>query len=109
MQSSRRGTDGVRRFLPYISAFLIIYGAIGVAVNLRLVPLIIEGLTGWLGTQWSAFAPPLQLSFLQPLQAHFDAFPWLPWAAWLAGVALLPLLPTQSRSLSPQRPKEARR
>src|SRR5881398_3803523 len=91
MQSSRRGVEGIRRFLPYISAVLIIYGVIGVAVNLRFLPLLIEALTGWLGPGWSAFAPPLQLSFLEPLQAHFDARPWLPWAAWLVGVTLLPL------------------
>ncbi|MEO8287435.1 MAG: hypothetical protein ABI670_13500 [Chloroflexota bacterium] len=85
--------QSIRRFLPYISAILIIYGAVGVAVNLRLIALIIGALTGWLGPSWSAFAAPIQLSFLAPLQAHFDARPWLPWAAWLVGAALLPFFP----------------
>ncbi len=89
---------GIRRFLPYIAAILIIYGAVGVAVNLRLVSLLIEGLTGWFGpqAQWSAFAAPLQVSIMGPLEAHFDARPWLPWAAWLAGTALFPLFAGRS-------------
>jgi len=103
MQSSGRGVGGFRRFVPYVAAVLIVYGAVGVAVNLRLVALFIEGLTGWLGpqAQWSAFAAPLQVSLLGPLEAHFDARPWLPWAAWLVGTALLPLIPARSPAARP--------
>ncbi len=76
------------RFVPYISAILIAYGALGVAINLRLLSLLIEGISGWLGgsVAWDA---PLQLGILSPLEAHYDARPWLAWAAWLLGAALL--------------------
>jgi hypothetical protein len=101
MQSSRSGVGGIRRFLPYLAAILIVYGAVGVAVNLRLVSLLVEGLTGWFGpqAQWSAFVAPLQVSIMGPLEAHFDARPWLPWAAWLVGTALFPLFPGRSTAL----------
>lgn len=76
------------RILPYVSGILIFYGALGVAINLRLVSLLIEGVSGWLGGRvgWDV---PLHAGFLSPLEAHYDARPWLAWAAWLLGVALL--------------------
>ena len=84
----RRKSSQPRIFL-IISALLIIYGAVGVAVNLRLLPLLFEGVGAWFGghVAWDA---PQQFGWLGPLQAHYDARPWLAWAAWLAGVALLP-------------------
>src|SRR5690348_11616565 len=76
------------RILPYISGILIVYGALGVAVNLRLIPLLIEGISGWFSGRvgWDI---PLRISFLSPLESHYDGRPWLAWAAWLIGVALL--------------------
>jgi hypothetical protein len=84
----KRKSSQPRIFLV-ISALLIIYGAVGVAVNLRLLPLLIEGVGAWFGghVAWDA---PQQFGWLGPLQAHYDARPWLAWAAWLVGVALLP-------------------
>src|SRR5438874_8291687 len=69
------------------------YGARGVAVHLRLPALLGAGLAAWLGLPDPSAAPP-GWGLLGPLQAHYDAVPWLPWAAWLLGVGLLsrPLL-----------------
>ncbi|MGA7732939.1 MAG: hypothetical protein WCD37_16905 [Chloroflexia bacterium] len=58
------------------------------AINLRLLSLLIEGLSGWLGAR-VAWDVPLRIALLEPLEAHYDARPWLAWAAWLLGVALL--------------------
>ena len=91
MQSHRLTSPApsiLARILPYLSGILILYGAIGVAINLRLIPLLIEGVSGWFSGRvgWDV---PFQAAFLSPLQSHYDARPWLPWAAWLLGVALL--------------------
>jgi len=77
------------RIFLIVSALLIIYGAVGVAVNLRLLPLLFEGVGAWFGghVAWDA---PQQFGWLSAVQSHYDARPWLPWAAWLVGVALLP-------------------
>lgn len=76
------------RILPFVSGILIAYGALGVAVNLRLLDLLVEGVVGWIGGRvgWDV---PFHASFLSPLEAHYDGRPWLAWAAWLVGVALL--------------------
>ena len=72
----------------YLAPVLIAYGALGVAINLRLLPLLAAGLSSWLGLpSWNT--APGQWPWLDPLQAHFDALPWLPWFAWLVGVGLL--------------------
>src|SRR4051812_47961141 len=74
--------------VKYVTAALIIYGAVGVAVHLRLVSLLVEGVRGWLGLQ-SAFGAPIDLPWLDFLTAHYNARPWLPWLAWLVAVGLL--------------------
>jgi hypothetical protein len=100
MASGERKPGGALLFLRFISAALLVYGAVGVAINLRLLPLIIEGLRGWSGTQPDQGAPA-NLDWLGLLQAHYDAVPWLPWAAWLAGIALLALGRTTARREEP--------
>ncbi|HKP51400.1 MAG TPA: hypothetical protein VJ183_01980, partial [Chloroflexia bacterium] len=74
--------------LRYATAALIIYGAVGVAVHLRLVSMLVEGARGWLGLQ-SPSAVPVDFPWLDFLHAHYDARPWLPWAAWLVALGLL--------------------
>ncbi|MEP6775638.1 MAG: hypothetical protein ABJA50_08585 [Chloroflexota bacterium] len=85
----RERKSSQHRIFLIVSALLIVYGAVGVAVNLRLLPLLFEGLGAWFGGH-VAWDVPQQFGWLGPLQAHYDARPWLPWAAWLVGVALLP-------------------
>ena len=55
----------------YLSVALILYGAVGVAVHLRLLPLLVGGLGAWLGLPSPSSAPP-RLDLLGPLQAHFE-------------------------------------
>lgn len=71
--------------LKYVSAALLLYGAVGVAIQVRLLPLLIEGLLAWFRPGEESLTSP----WLGLLQGHYDAIPWLPWAAWLAGVGLL--------------------
>ncbi|MEO6458575.1 MAG: hypothetical protein ABIO92_09960, partial [Chloroflexia bacterium] len=75
--------------LLLLSAALMLYGALGVVAQLRLLPLVEEGLAGWLAPLSPSAAP--SPGWLGPLQAHFDDLPWLPWAAWLLGVVRLAL------------------
>lgn len=74
--------------LRYLSIALIAYGALGVAIHLRLLPLAAAGFMAWLGLPAASDMPALW-GVLGLLQAHYDALPWLPWAAWLVGVGLL--------------------
>jgi hypothetical protein len=74
--------------IRYIAAALIVYSAVGVAVHMRLLALIAEGVSGWFG-QPAPSTAPVHLRWLEPLNAHYDARPWLPWAAWLVAVGLL--------------------
>lgn len=76
------------RLFAYIATLLIAYGGVGVAVHLRLLPLIFTGLGSWLSLP-AASSSTAAWGVLSPLQAHFDALPWLPWLAWLAGTGLL--------------------
>ncbi len=69
------------------SGVLLGYGAVGVAVQLRLVPLLIAGLSGP-ADLLSAFRAPPSPAWLAPFQAHFDGLPWLAWGAWLVGLGL---------------------
>jgi 4-amino-4-deoxy-L-arabinose transferase-like glycosyltransferase len=85
MGGRRVNRDAIIR---YATAALIIYGAVGVAVHLRLVSLLIEGVRGWLDLQ-SPSSVPLELPWLDFLHAHYDSRPWLPWAAWLVALGLL--------------------
>lgn len=74
-----------RVIVRYVAAALMLYGGLGVAVHFRLLALFYTGLSGWLGLGGA----PVSLSWMEPLQAHYDGHPWLPWAAWLVGVGLL--------------------
>src|SRR5262245_13793730 len=84
-ESGQKRNPNVRR---YIAAFLMLYGAVGVAVSLRLLTLIVGSLRAWFGLPAPADAPA-GWGLLGPLQAHFDSLPWLPWAAWLVGFWIL--------------------
>ena len=99
MRVSRRGELGAPLLL--LSAALMLYGALGVVAQLRLLPLVEEGLAGWLAPLSPSSSP--SPGWLGPLQRHFDELPWLPWAAWLVGVGLLAL--GRRREISTQ-PKE---
>ncbi len=85
-------TGGLRAnrdaIIKYAAAALIVYGAVGVAVHLRFISLLVEGVRGWLGLQ-SAFDAPLSMPWLDALTTHYSARPWLPWAAWLVAIGLL--------------------
>ena len=72
----------------YLSVALILYGAVGVAVQLRLLPLLVGGLGAWFGLPSPSSAAP-RWEILGALQTHFDSLPWLPWAAWLVGFWVL--------------------
>ena len=85
---AREGNGARPRYVSYIAAALIVYGALGVAVSLRLVDLLAQGLASWFGAP-AAWGAPLQIGMFGPLQAHFDSLAWLPWAAWLVGIAIL--------------------
>lgn len=85
MQIEQHGGTTRPRISRYVAAALIIYGAVGIVVHLRLLSLLYSGLVGWFGLG----AAPFPLAFMEPLQAYYDAMPWLPWAAWLFGVGLL--------------------
>lgn len=85
MQTKPEGWETRRKLPCYGAAALILYGTLGVAVHLRLFSLLYSGLVGWFGLGTA----PFPLFFMEPLQAHYDARPWLPWAAWLAGTGLL--------------------
>ncbi|HEX9989773.1 MAG TPA: hypothetical protein VGE45_15020 [Chloroflexia bacterium] len=86
--SRTRGLATRQPLLLYLAAALIVYGALGVAVHLRLLPLVVQGLASWLGPP-PASSPPPSIPPLSLLQGHYDALPWLPWAAWLAGAGIL--------------------
>jgi hypothetical protein len=96
MRTGRRGQLGTQTLLRFISAALIIYGALGVAATLRLLPLAAAGLSAWLGLP-APSAETWKWDLLGPLQSHFDTLPWLPWAAWLVGVALQVRTPADDR------------
>src|SRR5688500_10942415 len=98
MRDFKRGGSSAAVLL--IPAALMLYGAMGVIVQLRLFPLLEEGLTGWLESRSPSSVPTS--GWFQPLQAHFDGLPWLPWAAWLAGVAVLALRGHVRASARPQ-------
>jgi hypothetical protein len=85
MRSDTHGKMNSPTLMRYVSAALLVYGLFGVAIQARLLPLMAEGLLSWVRPPDGLPSWPL----LGPLQAHYDAFPWLPWAAWLAGLGLL--------------------
>jgi hypothetical protein len=91
----------------YVAVALIVYGAVGVAVHLRLLPLLWSGPVAWLGLPSPSSAPP-QFGLLVPLQAHYDSLPWIPWAAWLFGFWILGFgfwISTGARAIQNPKPK----
>lgn len=88
MKSAGPGRANRRSIFIFVSAILIIYGTIGVAVHLRLLGTLLTALLGLFGIR-SPSAGLVQLPWLDALRAHYDALPWLPWAAWLVGAGLL--------------------
>ncbi len=88
MQPGDGGWARRERVLGYLSGALLVYGAAGVALLMRLPAMLWEGARGWLGPPGTGDAP-VTLSWLDPIQAHYDALPWLPWAAWLGGLAIV--------------------
>lgn len=92
MQTKPEGWETRSALARYGAMALVLYGAFGVAVHLRLFSLLYSGLAGWFGLG----AAPYPLLFMEPLQAHYDARPWLPWAAWLVGTGLLLSLRTRA-------------
>ncbi len=105
MRAFQRGGRGAP--ILALSAALMLYGALGVVTQLRLLPLVETSLAGWV----RPLLPSRTLSSgtFVPLQAHFDGVPWLPWAAWLVGVVLLALGRSESTDLqSEERPANPR-
>ena len=99
--------DVSRTPILLLSAVMILYGALGVTVQLRLLPLLEDALTGWVRSLLPSGKP--SASVFGPLQVHFDGLPWLPWAAWLAGVALLSFARREPAETQPEkRPKNHR-
>src|SRR3954453_8940831 len=92
----RTALGGAERSVRWPAVGLLIYGAVGVALNLRLPALLdaaLAGLTGPLDFRLAPADPP----GLAPLTAHYADHPWLPWAAWLAGLGLLAWSPRDRR------------
>ncbi len=71
----------------WIGLALLVYGSVGIVVMLRLLPLLVQAGSLWLGG--SVAAPHPAIPSLAPLEAHFDARPWLAWLAWLIGLLLI--------------------
>ncbi len=71
----------------WIASGLLLYGAVGIAVQLRLVGGLLAGLLA-LGGTLDFHAAPVMVPGLDLLAAHYDAAPALPWLAWLAGLIL---------------------
>jgi hypothetical protein len=71
----------------WIAGGLLLYGAVGVAVQLRLAGGLLAGLEALTGTIDFHAAPPA-VPGLDLLAGHYDALPALPWLAWLAGLLL---------------------
>src|SRR6478736_756840 len=88
MQSEQAPRTRGMQARTFAAAVLMLYGALGVAVHMRLFALLLGGLASWLGGAAASDAVGTidPLAFLRP---HYDAMPWLPWAAWLVGTALL--------------------
>ncbi|HMA33913.1 MAG TPA: hypothetical protein VKY74_05470 [Chloroflexia bacterium] len=89
MQLQQPAPPGIGRRLARGAAVgLLVYGAAGVALQLRLLDLLSTSILS-LGGAATFHQTPEALPFLAPLFAHYAAQPWLPWASWLAGLALL--------------------
>ena len=71
----------------WIGLALLLYGSVGIVVMLRLLPLLVQAVSLWLGG--NATAPHPAIPGLGPLEAHFDPRPWLAWCAWLIGLLLI--------------------
>ncbi len=79
----------------FLGTLLVLYGSLGLLLNLHLMERFAEGLSSWraavLGGQWGA--SPVSFSDLPPwleaLRAHYDRAVLLAWLAWGAGLVLL--------------------
>ncbi|PZR95332.1 MAG: hypothetical protein DLM69_11720, partial [Candidatus Chloroheliales bacterium] len=71
----------------WLGLALLVYGSVGIVVMMRLLPLLAQAVSLWLGG--SGDAPRPGVAFLGPLEAHYDPRPWLGWAAWLLGLLLV--------------------
>ncbi len=71
----------------WIGLTLLVYGSVGIVVMLRLLPLLAQAVSLWLGG--NATAPHPTIAGLGLLESHFDPRPWLAWAAWLIGLLLI--------------------
>ncbi len=87
MQQQDRDRRGAPTLGRWIASGLLVYGAVGIAVQLRLVGGLLAGLTA-LGGSLDFHAAPVAVPGLDGLAAHYDAAPALPWLAWLAGLLL---------------------
>ena len=87
MRQEGPGGDGRRGLGRWIAGGLLLYGAVGVAVQLRLVGGLLAGLAALAGGLDFRAGPPA-VPGLDWLAGHYDALPALPWLAWLAGLLL---------------------
>ena len=71
----------------WLGLALLIYGSVGIVVMLRLLSLLAQAFGLWLGGSGDALRPIIP--GLGPLEAHYDARPWLAWLAWLLGLLLV--------------------
>src|SRR5689334_1913847 len=87
MRQEGPGGGGRRGLGRWIAGGLLLYGAVGVAVQLRLVGGLLAGIAALAGRLDFRAAPPA-VPGLDWLAGHYDALPALPWLAWLAGLLL---------------------
>jgi hypothetical protein len=71
----------------WLGLALLVYGSVGIVVMLRLLPLVAQAFSLWFGGSGDALRPIIP--GLGPLEAHYDARPWLPWLAWIIGLLLV--------------------
>src|SRR6476646_4421530 len=86
----------------WLAGGLLLYGAVGVAVQLRVVGVLAAGLQA-LGGGLSTNDGPAAVLGLDLLAAHYNALPPLPWLAWLAGLFLLRMGAAVTQRIGPAR------
>ncbi|MGI8587599.1 MAG: phospholipid carrier-dependent glycosyltransferase [Chloroflexia bacterium] len=107
MSTGAKMKSSAGRVLGPAAVALMIYGALGIVLNLRLPALVVASL-GSLAGGAEFHTTPGDLPWLAPLSAHYADRPWLPWAAWLLGLAFLSILllvkqePGREESLPPR-------
>src|SRR4051794_14338867 len=85
MASEHPTRGNLRRADRWLASGLLLYGAVGVAVQLRLLGVLAAGVAAW-GGGLDFHSGPLAIPGLGALEAHFQGLPALPWAAWLLGL-----------------------